>query len=49
VGHTKIDEVNNEERYTGNSGDEELVAPSNVEEIITDAEDRDRLYCEDRR
>jgi hypothetical protein len=47
VGYTKIDEVDNKEGYTGDSWDEELVAPSNVEEIVSNTEDRDRLDSED--
>ena len=49
MSYTEIDEVDNKERYTGDSGNEELVPPSNVEEIVANAEDRDRLDGENRR
>ena len=37
-GNTEVDEVDDQERDRGEGGDEELVAPSNVEDIVTQTE-----------
>jgi len=39
--YSEVYKVNNEDGYAGNAGYEKLVAPSNIEEIIANTEDRD--------
>jgi hypothetical protein len=41
--YSEVYKVNNEDGYAGNAGYEKLVAPSNIEQIIADTEDRYRL------
>ena len=43
----KVDKVDDEERDRGEGGDEELVAPADVEEVVADAEDGDGLEGDD--
>lgn len=44
---TKVDEIDDEKRDRGECGNEELVSPSNIEEIVADAEDGDGLQGND--
>ena len=47
MGYPEIDEVDYEEGDGGYAGDEEFVPPADVEEVVADAEDADRLEGED--
>lgn len=46
-GDAEVDEVDYEERDGGEGGDEELMSPANVEEVVADAEEGDALEGDD--
>lgn len=48
MGYAEIDKVDDEDGDGGEGGDEEFVAPPDVEEVVADAEDDDGLEGEDR-
>lgn len=45
-GNTEVDKVDDQEGDRGEGGDEELVAPADVKEVVADPEDGDRLERE---
>lgn len=49
AGDAKVDKVDDEQGDGGEGGDEEFVAPADVEEVVADAEDGDGLQADDGR
>ena len=43
----EVDQVDDEHGHGGDGGDEELVPPADVEQVVADAEQHDRLQRED--